>query len=101
MDQATRLLGHRSVFNTAANSTLTAPTLDRTGMRAGVPKFVTINLRQLSEKFAEGETVSLDTLKAKRVLNVSGKEAKLPLKARPWALSPATRRNRVIVFLAA
>jgi hypothetical protein len=52
------------------------------GMSAGVPKYVTINLRQLTERFAEGETVSLETLKAKRVLNVSGKEARLPLKAR-------------------
>ncbi|KAK9828441.1 hypothetical protein WJX81_008692 [Elliptochloris bilobata] len=50
------------------------------GMSAGVPKYVTINLGQLTERFSEGEEVSLDSLKAKRVLNVSGKEAKLPLK---------------------
>ena len=53
------------------------------GMSAGVPKYVTINLGQLAERFSEGEEVSLATLKAKRVLNLSGKEAKLPLKVRP------------------
>ena len=52
-------------------------------MSAGVPKYVTINLGQLTECFSEGEEVSLATLKQKRVLNLSGKEAKLPLKARP------------------
>ena len=51
-------------------------------MSAGVPKYVTINLGQLAERFSEGEEVSLATLKEKRVLNLSGKEAKLPLKAR-------------------
>jgi len=61
---------------------LSARRARRAGMSAGVPKYVTINLRQLTERFAEGETVSLETLKAKRVLNVSGKEARLPLKAR-------------------
>lgn len=72
-------------------------------MSAGVPKYVTVNLRQLTERFAEGETVSLETLKAKRVLNVSGKEAKLPLKARaapsaaPCLTLPAVRApNRCI-----
>ena len=53
------------------------------GMSAGVPKYVTINLGQLAERFSEGEEVSLATLKAKRVLNLSGKEAQLPLKVRP------------------
>ena len=50
------------------------------GMSAGVPKYVTINLGQLAERFSGGEEVSLATLQAKRVLNLSGKEAKLPLK---------------------
>ena len=53
-------------------------------MSAGVPKYVTINLGQLAERFTEGEEVSLATLKAKRVLNLSGKEAKLPLKVHPF-----------------
>lgn len=52
-------------------------------MSAGVPKYVTINLGQLAERFSEGEEVSLATLKEKRVLNLSGKEAKLPLKVCP------------------
>ena len=49
------------------------------GMSAGVPKHVVVNLRQLAA-FKESEEVSLDTLKQKNVLNVSGKEARLPLK---------------------
>lgn len=39
-----------------------------------------MNLSDLVEKFDEGDEVSLATLKEKRVLNLSGKEAKLPLK---------------------
>ena len=50
------------------------------GMSAGVPKYVTINLNKLGEKFSDGEEVSLETLQAKRMLNLSGKQAKLPLK---------------------
>lgn len=49
------------------------------GMGAGLPDFVVVNLSQLS-KFAEGEEVSLETLEAKRVLNISGRETRLPLK---------------------
>ncbi len=52
----------------------------RAGMSAGIPKFVTVNLKQLSERFQEGEEVSLETLQQKKMLNLSGKEAALPLK---------------------
>lgn len=51
------------------------------GMSAGVPKHVVVNLRQLAA-FKESEEISLDLLKQKNILNVSGKEAKLPLKVR-------------------
>ena len=54
--------------------------LHRVGMSAGLPKYVVVNLKTLSEKFTEGEEVSLDTLSQKRMLNLSGREAKLPLK---------------------
>lgn len=52
------------------------------GMSAGLSKFVTVNLQQLNSKFADGETVDLDTLQEKRMLNLSGRESKLPLKVR-------------------
>ena len=45
-----------------------------------MPDFVTINLDDLQEKFAEGDEVSLETLQQKRVFNLSGRDAKLPLK---------------------
>lgn len=50
------------------------------GMSAGLPKYNIINLNDLAKKFAEGEEVSIETLQHKRMLNLSGKEAKLPLK---------------------
>jgi large subunit ribosomal protein L15 len=50
------------------------------GMPAGVADFNVINLGDLELKFAEGEEVSLETLKEKRIFNLSGREAKLPLK---------------------
>lgn len=50
------------------------------GMSAGVPKYVTVNLQQLNSKYQDGETVDLSTLQEKRLLNLSGREAKLPLK---------------------
>ena len=50
------------------------------GMSAGLPKYIVVNLKTLSEKFSEGEEVSLDTMSQKRILNLSGREAKLPLK---------------------
>lgn len=49
-------------------------------MGAGLPKFVTVNLRELKAKFKEGEEVSLESLKEKNLLHVSGRESKLPLK---------------------
>lgn len=51
-----------------------------TGMSAGLPKYIVVNLKTLSDKFSEGEEVSLDTMSQKRMLNLSGREAKLPLK---------------------
>jgi hypothetical protein len=59
-----------------------------TGMSAGIPKFVTVNLRQLNEKFQEGEEVSLETLQEKKLLNLSGREATLPLKVCCLPTSP-------------
>jgi len=50
------------------------------GMSAGQPDHVTINLKTLAEKFEEGEEVTLEVLKDKNVLNVSGRDAKLGLK---------------------
>lgn len=49
-------------------------------MSAGVPRYVTVNLQQLNTKYQDGETVDLNTLQEKRLLNLSGREAKLPLK---------------------
>merc|ERR1712063_89926 len=52
------------------------------GNPAGKKGFVTINLADLQDpaKFAEGDEVSLQSLQEKRVLNVTGKDKKLPLK---------------------
>ena len=54
------------------------------GMSAGIKKFVSVNLRQLSAsgKFAAGEEVTLELLRQRNLLNLSGREATLPLKAR-------------------
>ena len=49
-------------------------------MSAGIPRFVTVNLQQLNTKFQDGEQVDLDTLQQKGLLNLSGREASLPLK---------------------
>lgn len=49
------------------------------GMGAGLPDNVVINLADLNA-FEEGAEVSLDSLKACRKLNTSGREDKLPLK---------------------
>lgn len=49
------------------------------GMGAGLPDYVTVNLRDL-KVFAEGEEVTLEALQEKRILNLSGRETKLPLK---------------------
>ena len=50
------------------------------GMSAGLPKYITVNLSTLGAKFSDGEEVSLESLTQKRMLNLSGREAKLPLK---------------------
>lgn len=49
------------------------------GMGAGLPDFVTVNLADL-KGFAEGEEVTLQSLQDKRILNLSGREGRLPLK---------------------
>jgi len=49
------------------------------GMGAGLPDFVTVNLRDL-DVFAEGEEVTLDSLQEKNVIKVNGRERRLPLK---------------------
>lgn len=51
------------------------------GMGAGVPDFIVINLSDL-KAFGEGEVVSLESLQEKRILNLSGRDARLPLKVR-------------------
>ena len=48
-------------------------------MGAGLPDFVVVNLGDLEKHFDAGADVSLESIKAK-VLSVSGREAKLPLK---------------------
>jgi hypothetical protein len=57
--------------------------LMRAGMPAGLKKFVALNLRQLSAsgKFTAGEEVTLELLRQRNLLNLSGREATLPLKA--------------------
>uniref|UniRef100_A0A0D6R1P0 Large ribosomal subunit protein uL15/eL18 domain-containing protein n=1 Tax=Araucaria cunninghamii TaxID=56994 RepID=A0A0D6R1P0_ARACU len=51
------------------------------GMGAGLPKYVPVNLSDIEAAgFEEGEEVSLETLKSKRMINPSGRERKLPLK---------------------
>lgn len=49
------------------------------GMGAGLPDFVVVNLKDLEKHFEAGAEVSLESVKEK-VLSVSGREAKLPLK---------------------
>ena len=50
-------------------------------MRAGLPKHVHVNLRDIEAAgFQDGEEVSLETLKEKRVINPSGRERRLGLK---------------------
>ena len=49
------------------------------GMGAGLPKYNTINLGDLS-LFKEGEVVTIEALEEKRFFNLSGRETKLPLK---------------------
>ncbi|XP_043716625.1 50S ribosomal protein L15, chloroplastic [Telopea speciosissima] len=51
------------------------------GMHAGLPKFVPVNLKDIEAAgFQEGDEVSLESLKKKRIINPSGRERRLPLK---------------------
>ncbi|KAL8140062.1 hypothetical protein V2J09_006083 [Rumex salicifolius] len=51
------------------------------GMRAGLPKYVPVNLKDIETAgFQEGEEVSLESLKEKGLINPSGRERRLPLK---------------------
>ncbi|KAG5532423.1 hypothetical protein RHGRI_026904 [Rhododendron griersonianum] len=51
------------------------------GMRAGLPKHVPVNLKDIEAAgFQEGEEVSLESLKTKGLINPSGRERRLPLK---------------------
>ncbi|XP_057810655.1 50S ribosomal protein L15, chloroplastic [Salvia miltiorrhiza] len=51
------------------------------GMRAGLPKYVPVNLKDIADAgFQEGEEVSLESLKKKGLINPSGRERRLPLK---------------------
>lgn len=50
------------------------------GMPSGRTKFVVINVGDLNDNFEEGEEVSIETLKEKRMLKPTGKERNLPLK---------------------
>lgn len=49
-------------------------------MSAGLPKYVVVNLDDLEKNFEAGETVNLQAVKEKGILNISGREAKLALK---------------------
>ena len=55
------------------------------GMSAGVQDYVTINLSTLASAFGADEVVTIGALQEKRILNLSGREAKLPLKVRTRA----------------
>lgn len=51
------------------------------GMHAGLPKFVPVNLKDIEAVgFQDGDEVSLESLKAKGLINPSGRERRLPLK---------------------
>merc|ERR1712007_204509 len=50
------------------------------GMTAGSKKFVIINLDDQENTFTVNETVTKETLEAKRILKISGRDRKLPLK---------------------
>ncbi len=49
-------------------------------MSAGLQDYVTINLSTLASAFGADEVVTIGALQQKRILNLSGREAKLPLK---------------------
>jgi large subunit ribosomal protein L15 len=50
------------------------------GMGHGLPDYVTINVRDLNKFAGEDGEVSLELLKEKKILNLSGRQDKLPLK---------------------
>ncbi|KAG1330551.1 50S ribosomal protein L15, chloroplastic-like [Cocos nucifera] len=51
------------------------------GMHAGLPKFVPVNLKDIEAAgFQEGDEISLESLKAKGLINASGRDRRLPLK---------------------
>ncbi|CAN1219517.1 50S ribosomal protein L15, chloroplastic [Linum perenne] len=51
------------------------------GMKAGLPKYVPVNLKDIAEAgFEEGDEVSLESLIERGLINPSGRERKLPLK---------------------
>ncbi|KAL9232281.1 hypothetical protein vseg_007408 [Gypsophila vaccaria] len=51
------------------------------GMKAGLPKYVPVNLRDIEVAgFEDGEEVSLESLTNRGIINPSGRERKLPLK---------------------
>ena len=62
------------------------------GMSAGVQDFVTINLSTLASSFGADEVVTIGALQEKRILNLSGREAKLPLKVCVQGLGSYIRR---------
>ena len=74
-------------FSGESSLRLVSTTRQYAGMSAGLPKYNIVNLDDLNQKFNDGEEVSLETLQAKRMLNLSGREAKLPLKVCPQPLS--------------
>lgn len=49
-------------------------------MSAGLPKYNVVNLSDLDKSFEAGATVTLEALSDKHLLNISGREARLPLK---------------------
>jgi large subunit ribosomal protein L15 len=57
-------------------------------MGAGLPKYNVINLADLEKHFEAGSTVDLAAIEQKNILNISGRESKLPLKVRPPARPP-------------
>lgn len=62
--------------------------LHRSGMGAGLPDFVVVNLSDLDKHFEAGAEVCLECIKSK-VLSVSGRDARLPLKVRSAAVDAA------------
>lgn len=64
-------------------------------MSAGLPKFVTVNLSDLEKAFEAGATVDLAAVQDKKLLNISGRDTKLPLKVRGWAPLACARTGRL------